>query len=86
VSTNLTDVDFEWDEAKRQANLLKHGLDFLLVTRLFDGPVATHHSPRKDEDRYVTVGWLDGRMVAAVWTLRGDNVRLIWARSARDGE
>lgn len=83
---NFQDVGFEWDEAKRQANVAKHGLDFLRVTRIFDGPVVTRHSPRGAEDRFVSIGWLDGRLVAAVWTTRGDNIRLISARSARDGE
>jgi uncharacterized DUF497 family protein len=29
---------FEWDEDKRQANLVKHGVDFRRMTELFDGP------------------------------------------------
>jgi uncharacterized DUF497 family protein len=86
MDTTFADVSFEWDEAKRQANLAKHGLDFLRVTRLFDGQVVTRHSPRGDESRFVTVGRVDGRLVAAVWTLRGDTIRLISARSAHHGE
>jgi uncharacterized DUF497 family protein len=29
---------FEWDEEKREGNLVKHGVDFLDMTALFDGP------------------------------------------------
>ena len=86
MDTKFADVSFEWDEAKRRANLAKHGLDFLRITRLFDGPVVTRHSPRGEESRFVTVGWVDGRLVAAVWTLHGDIIRLISARSAHHGE
>ena len=28
---------FEWDEEKRQANLVKHGVDFRQMPELFDG-------------------------------------------------
>jgi uncharacterized DUF497 family protein len=30
---------FQWDEAKRQANLTKHLIDSADATRIFDGPV-----------------------------------------------
>ncbi len=29
-------MKFEWDEAKRQSNLQKHGIDFRAAVRLFD--------------------------------------------------
>jgi len=28
---------FEWDEAKRESNLLKHGIDFIEVEKVFEG-------------------------------------------------
>jgi uncharacterized DUF497 family protein len=44
------DMEFEWDEAKRDSNLIKHGVDFLLAEMLFDGcPVITAPSPRATE-------------------------------------
>ena len=30
-------MDSEWDEAKRRANILKHGLDFVAAVKVFDG-------------------------------------------------
>jgi uncharacterized DUF497 family protein len=39
-------MEFEWDEAKRAANIAKHGFDFLQAKRVFDGPVHTAPSPR----------------------------------------
>jgi len=33
-------VRFEWDEAKRHANIAKHGVDFLDAPEMFEGPDA----------------------------------------------
>lgn len=46
-------MEFEWDEAKREANVAKHGIDFLFAQALFDGRlVITAQSPRGGEVRY----------------------------------
>jgi uncharacterized protein len=80
-------MNFEWDESKRLANIERHGLDFLDAILLFDGrPVVTLTSPYAEEERFLSVGMLDGRYVTAVWTWRSDTIRLISARSARNGE
>lgn len=78
---------FEWDETKRQSNVAKHKLDLQRGTELFDGRrVLTYSSPRDDEERFVTVGLVANEFVALAWTRRGDAVRLISLRRARDGE
>lgn len=78
---------FEWDDAKRQSNLSKHGIDFLVARRLFDGrPVVTARSPYTDEERYLTTGIIDDRFMTVVWTWRNDATRFISARRARHGE
>ena len=78
---------FEWDENKREANAGKHSLDLLDGIALFDGrAVYSYPSPRGDEQRSVTVGLLDGEFVALVWTERGEAIRLISLRRARDAE
>ena len=80
-------MKFEWDDAKRQSNLAKHGVDFLAAAALFDGrPVVTGVGRHPDEPRFLTTGELDGRFYTAVWTWRGDAVRLISIRRARDAE
>ena len=80
-------MDFEWDESKRTANLAKHGLDFLDGAALFDGrPVYTFPTIRSGERRFVTIGPLEDRLVAVVWTDRATAIRLISLRRARDGE
>lgn len=51
-----------------------------------DANAVTYESPRGTEDRYVTVGFVADMFFAVVWTWRGKSIRLISARSARDGE
>jgi uncharacterized DUF497 family protein len=80
-------AEFEWDEAKRLTNIQKHGFDFYRAKRLFDGrPILVTIESLDDEIRFSTVGRLDGRLVTAIWTVRGPNIRFISVRSARDAE
>jgi uncharacterized DUF497 family protein len=57
---------FEWDEGKRQANLRKHGLDFRRAVQAFDRSSFTYPSARPDEERWVTIGEAQGRLVAVI--------------------
>ncbi len=78
-------MDFEWDDAKGEANLEKHGVDFKDGARVF---LDRHRIERLDtqhyyaEDRYQTIGMVDGRVLFVVYTERGTTVRLISARRA----
>ena len=79
--------DFEWDEAKRFTNIRKHNIDFAEVRQIFDGrPVKTYPSQYEAESRFLTVGFLEQRLVTVVWTWRGSVIRLISARRASDEE
>jgi uncharacterized protein len=79
---------FKWDEAKRESNLLKHGLDFLDAERAFEGETVTIPDDRFEygEERYLTLGLLDGRVAVIVHTETGDLIRLISARKATRNE
>ena len=80
-------MDFEWSAAKRIAVLEARGLDFIDAEILFDGrPLHTVASPRGAEERWLSVGELNGRLVAVVWTRRGDTIRIITMRRARNEE
>lgn len=80
-------VEFEWSEAKRLAVLEARGLDFLDGRRLFDGRViVTAPSPRGAEERWISIGELEGKMIAVVWMRRGEAIRIITMRKARDEE
>jgi uncharacterized protein len=77
-------MEFEWDEAKRLANLDKHGIDFLDVEEVFDRDIVTVEDERYGygEQRFVTFGLLQGSVVAVVYADRGDTRRLISVRKA----
>jgi hypothetical protein len=78
---------FEWDDAKRRANLNKHGIDFIDAQVIFASEQTySYPSPKNDEDRWVTVGVVKGRMIAVIWTERSEAVRIMSARRARDEE
>ena len=77
-----------FDPEKRQLTLLHRGLDMARAGEIFDGPTLTVEDDRKDygEQRFITVGLLDGRMVVAVWTMRGSDRRIISLRKANERE
>ena len=80
-------MTFEWDEDKRLLNLQKHGIDFVDAQSVFEEErIYTYPSPKNDEERWVTVGPVENRLIAVIWTERGEAIRLISARRARDEE
>ena len=79
---------FEWDKAKAALNKAKHGVSFADTFGVFEDPNAlTLDQKVKGEERYVTLG-MDcyGRVLAVVYTWRGDNIRIISARKATRSE
>lgn len=77
-------MEFDWDEAKRLANLDKHGIDFIDVPDVFDGDIVTVEDDRYSygEQRFITFGVLQGRVIAVVHTNCGECIRIISARKA----
>ena len=55
---------------------------------VFAGPALTVEDDRHDygEDRFLTIGLLDGAMVVLVWTPRGGADRIISLRKANERE
>ena len=85
----MRDDDFEWDDAKAAANRARHGVSFALARRVFDDLHAIDRiedSMDYGEDRLLTVGGIQDRLFAVVWTLRGDRIRIISARPATPQE
>ncbi|NEP56753.1 MAG: BrnT family toxin [Symploca sp. SIO2G7] len=75
---------YQWNRDKAAKNLRKHGIDFADAVSVFSDDLAmTIFDERFDEERFVTIG-LDalGRVLVVVYTLRGDEIRLISARKA----
>ncbi len=77
-------MEYEWDETKRFANIRKHGIDFIDVPAIFDGDILTIEDNRYNygEQRFVTFGLLQGRVIAVVHTERENCTRIISARKA----
>ena len=79
-------MDFEWDDAKAEANERKHGITFPGAMTVFADPLSvTGYDPQHadDEDRFLTMGTsLDGRLIVVSHTDRADSIRVISARGA----
>lgn len=78
----------EFDAAKRAGTLEQRGLDMARAGEVLEGTTLTIEDDRMDygETRYITIGFLDERMVVLVWTPRGDVHRIISMRKANDRE
>lgn len=80
---------FEWDEAKRKANIVKHGIDFRDVPKMFTSLMLVGSDVRKDygETRKIGFGFVRGRLMAVAFTERAPNsIRIISARKANKRE
>jgi len=55
-------MDYEWDEDKRQTNIVKHGIDFVAAVKIFDGRFIETVDLRRDygEQRLLVLGELGG--------------------------
>lgn len=82
----MDEIEFEWDEQKRQTCLVKHGIDFEDAIGIFEGPMFVRRSDRDGEERWVAVGEVEGRVVAVVYTIRSGRYRIISARRSRKNE
>ena len=81
-------MGFEWDERKRESNLLIHSVDFIDVLSMFDGATLEIVDERFNygESRIRCLGEIEGRVYVVVYTWRGVNRRIISARKAKARE
>ncbi len=77
-----------WDEEKRRKTLEERGLDFADAGNVIEGTSLTFPDDRKEygENRFITVGFMDHRMIVVVHTRRGDETRIISMRKANERE
>ena len=63
-------MEIEYDDRKRALTLEHRGLDFADATLVLEGDSFTVEDDRQDygEQRFQTVGPLDGKIVMVVWT------------------
>lgn len=81
-------MQFEWDEDKRQDILNKRGIDILDAALIFESAIVTRTDDRRDygEERFISLGMVDGECYVVVHTERNGNIRLItaWKGSRSD--
>lgn len=78
---------FEYDENKSQANLTKHGIDFLAAQKLWNDPNLLEIPARtQDEPRFLVIGKIENKHWSGVITYRGQNIRIISVRRSRTEE
>ncbi len=79
-------MKFEWDPAKSEANLKKHGISFHEASAVFGDPLAlTFNDPDHSfgEQRFLTFGLSrTGHLLVVVHTERRKTTRIIGARRA----
>jgi hypothetical protein len=79
-------MQFEWDDAKAEANVRKHNVEFEeALTCFYDPEQVAFYDPdhSDDEDRELLIGHSSsGDLLLVSYVLRGKTVRLISARKA----
>jgi hypothetical protein len=78
---------FEYDDDKGQANLEKHGIDFLDAQALWKDPDLLEIQARSDDEpRFLVIGLIGQTHWSAVITYRNGTIRLISVRRSRKRE
>jgi uncharacterized protein len=84
------ELEFEWHDAKAEANLKAHGVSFDLAKTVFKDTFAIERlDDREDfgEERFVIIGMAEGHVVPYVaYTEREERIRVISARRATQYE
>ncbi len=80
-------IKFEFDEKKSQANLEKHGIDFIDAQQLWDDTdLLEIPAKTEDEPRSLVIGMISGKHWSGVITYRGNSIRIISVRRSRKEE
>lgn len=85
----MGEEQFEWDGAKAQNNLAKHGVSFEAAAGVFFDVFAFDQVDLESEPgevRYIITGMVNGVPLTVVYTERGDQIRIISARKATKHE
>ncbi|WP_313056167.1 BrnT family toxin [Pseudomonas lopnurensis] len=81
-------MEIEFDLAKAARTKEQRGIDFNRAGEVFQRKHLTRRDDRFDygEERFTTVGWYSGRLVAVTWTPRGEVRRIISMRYMHEKE
>ena len=77
---------YEWDEDKRQANIVKHGVDFAAMDAFQWDTAVGAFDHRHGEPRWLATGFIDLQLHVVAYAVRGDVVRIISLRRATPQE
>jgi len=81
----MLSYQFEWDDAKAEANYQKHGVTFLTATKAFNDVYAIDEvddGMRYDEQRFRLLARVGEVLLLVVYSERGETIRIISARQA----
>ena len=80
-------MTFGFDPLKSCTNKEKHGIDFLEAQHLWLDPERiVVPATTMNEIRYLMIARLNGVFWSAVYTIRGDEIRIISVRKSRQNE
>lgn len=80
-------MEFEWDPAKSEKNLAKHGVDFETAKQLFEDPdLIELRLSYQAEPRWAVVGMMHGKHWTGIITKRNGNIRIISVRRSHPKE
>lgn len=78
---------YEFDELKSEANLAKHGIDFIDTQLLWKDPdLLEIPAKTMDEPRFLVIGKINGKHWSAIITYRDEVIRIISVRRSRTEE
>ena len=80
-------MEFEFDRRESQINKKKHGIDFAEAQDLWDDPDRVEIPAKtSDEPRFIVIGKVSDRHWSAIFTYRGEKIRIISVRRSRKEE
>jgi len=85
----MSDTSFEWDIAKENVNIAKHGVSFSEAQYAFldkDRVIAEDLTHSQSEKRYYCFGIVQGKVLTVRFTYRNKKIRIIGAGYWRQGK
>ena len=80
-------MKFEYDSIKSESNKQKHGIDFAEAQTLWeDIDLLEIQAKEMNEPRFLVIGKIADKHWSGIITYRGENIRIISVRRARDEE
>jgi len=80
-------MEFEFDQAKSEANRPKHGIDFVQAQELWKDLYALQIQAKSNtEPRFALIASMQGKVWSVFFTERNSKIRIISARRSRINE